>query len=107
MIPDITKEIGGVIYTLRFSARTTIAIEQEFGCKLTELTTTIGKEPDMKTVAKLAKLCMRKDGKMLTDAEFDGVLDEISVDELAQILNDAMGVTQGSVAAPPEGDMGN
>lgn len=107
MIPDITKEIGGVIYTLRFSARTSIAIEQEFGCKLKDLAKTIGKEPNVETVAKLTKFCMRKDGKMLTDAEFEEVLDQVSVDGLAKILNDAMGIMQAHAGAASEGDTGN
>jgi len=33
---------------------------------------------------------MRKDGKMLTDAEFETVLDNITIEELAELLNDAM-----------------
>ena len=33
MIPNVTREIGGVNYTLRFSAGTSIAIEREFETK--------------------------------------------------------------------------
>ncbi len=90
MIPDVTREIGGEIYTLRFSARTTIAIEQEFGCKFSELEKITGKVPDLRTTAKLVKLCIRKDGQMLTEEEFDHVLDHVSLNGLAGLLTDAM-----------------
>lgn len=105
MIPDITKEIGGVIYTLRFSARTTIAIEREFGCKIKDLTKTIGAEPNVETAAKLVKLCLRKgDGTMLTEQEFEALLDQVSVEELAQILTDSM---QTATPAKQGDDTGN
>ena len=104
MIPEVMREIGGVNYTLRFSARTTIAIEQEFQCKIGALPKLIGGTPDATTTARLTRLCMRRDGKMLTEAEFDEVLDQISIEDLATILNEAM-----SAATPekPTGDGGN
>ncbi len=104
MIPDVTREIGGVIYSLRFSARTTIAIEQEFNCKITDLPKVIGTEPNVTSTARLVKLCMRRDDKMITDAEFEGLLDLVSIEELGDILTDAM-----RAAAPkkPAGDTGN
>jgi len=54
--------------------------------------------------ARLVKLCMRKDGKMLTDAEFETVLDNITIEELAELLNDAM---QSASTKKPAGDTGN
>jgi len=82
MIPNVTREIGGVNYTLRFSAGTSIAIEREFETKITDLPKMLGDDPDVTIIARLVKLCMRKDDKMLTDAEFETVLDAITVEEL-------------------------
>lgn len=104
MIPDVTREIGGVIYSLRFSARTTIAIEQEFNCKITDLPKVIGTEPNATSTARLVKLCMRRDDKMITDAEFEGLLDHVSIEELGDILTDAM---QAAAPSKPAGDTGN
>ncbi len=104
MIPDVTREIGGVIYSLRFSARTTIAIEQEFNCKITDLPKVIGSEPNVTSTARLVKLCMRRDDKMITDAEFEGLLDRVTIEELGDILNDAM---QAGAPKKPAGDAGN
>jgi len=104
MIPDVTREIGGVIYSLRFSARTTIAIEQEFNCKITDLPKVIGSEPDVTSTARLVKLCMRRDDKMITDAEIEGLLDHVTIEELGDILNDAM---QAAAPKKPAGDAGN
>jgi len=50
----------------------------------------LGDDPNVTMTARLVKLCMRKDGKMLTDAEFETVLDNITIEELAELLNDAM-----------------
>ena len=104
MIPDVTREIGGVIYSLRFSARTTIAIEQEFNCKITDLPKVIGSEPDVTSTARLVKLCMRRDDKMITGAEFEELLDHVTIEELGDILNDAM---QAAAPKEPAGDAGN
>lgn len=90
MIPDVETEIGGEIYTLRFSARTSIAIEKAFGCKIKDLPTVIGKEPQISDVGKLVKLCMRIGDRPLTDDEFDTVLDQISIEELGNLLQQAM-----------------
>jgi len=79
MIPNVTREIGGVNYTLRFSAGTSIAIEREFETKITDLPKMLGDDPNVTMTARLVKLCMRKDGKMLTDAEFETVLDNITI----------------------------
>jgi hypothetical protein len=104
MIPNVTREIGGVNYTLRFSAGTSIAIEREFETKITDLPKVLGDDPNVTMTARLVKLCMRKDGKMLTDAEFETVLDAITIDELAELLNDAM---QSASTKKPAGDTGN
>jgi hypothetical protein len=104
MIPNVTREIGGVNYTLRFSAGTSIAIEQEFNCKITDLPKVIGSEPNVTSTARLVKLCMRRDDKMITDAEFEGLLDRVTIEELGDILNDAM---QAAAPKKPAGDAGN
>lgn len=90
MIPDVETEIGGEIYTLRFSARTTIQIERAFDCKIKDLPTKIGSEPKIATVGKLVQLCMRKGGKTLADEEFEALLDQISIEELGNLLQQAM-----------------
>lgn len=104
MIPEIIRQFGGVTYTLRSSARTMIAIEHEFECKIGELPEIVGAHPDVRTTARLARLCIRKDGKMLTDAEFEDLLDHVSIEELGKILTDAM-----QAASPKKrgGDGGN
>ena len=104
MIPDVTREIGGVIYSLRFSAGTSIAIEREFETKITDLPKVLGDDPNVTMMARLVKLCMRRDGKMLTDAEFETVLDAITTEDLAELLNDAM---QSASTKKPAGDTGN
>ena len=104
MIPDVTREIGGVIYSLRFSAGTPIAIEREFETKITDLPKVLGDDPNVTMMARLVKLCMRRDGKMLTDAEFETVLDAITTEDLAELLNDAM---QSASTKKPAGDTGN
>jgi len=64
----------------------------------------LGDDPNVTMTARLVKLCMRKDGKMLTDAEFEEVLDNITIEELAELLNDAM---QSASTKKPAGDTGN
>ena len=104
MIPNVTREIGGVNYNLRFSAGTSIAIEREFETKITDLPKVLGDDPDVTMIARLVKFCMRRDGKMLTEAEFEEVLDNVTVEELAELLNDAM---QSASTKKPAGDTGN
>lgn len=108
MIPEITTEIGGKTYYLRFSARTTIAIEREFNCKIMDLPALIGDNPDVTTIAKLVKLCMRDtNGNTLTDAEFDRLLDYVSVEDLGDVLMSAMGAAAPSPSKSSEGGGGS
>jgi len=102
MLPEVTREIGGKLYSLRFSARTTIAIEHEFGAKIQNLKEVIGEEPDITTTARLVKLCLRLDGKMLTEGQFEELLDQVSIQDLAGLLTDAM-----QSAAPKKAESGN
>ena len=62
MIPNVTREIGGVNYTLRFSAGTSIAIEREFETKITDLPKMLGDDPNVtkQPMEKLIKLRDRR-----------------------------------------------
>ena len=90
MIPETSAIIGGIPYTFRFSARTSIAIEQEFDCKLTELKEVIGEKPSVTATGKLVRACVRKDGKILSPEDYESLLDQIDIEELAELLNKAM-----------------
>ena len=95
MIPETIREFGGKTYSIRFSARSAIEIETAFGCKLKDLQETIGAEPSTADLCKMARTCVRIDGKPLTEEQYFDLIDAIDINELGGILTSAMARAQG------------
>jgi hypothetical protein len=95
MIPETIREFGGKSYSIRFSARSAIEIEAAFGCKLKDLQGAIGAEPSTADLCRMARTCIRLDGKTLTEEQYYELIDAIDIKELGSILTDAMARAKG------------
>ena len=95
MIPETIREFGGKSYSIRFSARSAIEIEAAFGCKLKDLQEAIGAEPSTSDLCKMARTCIRLDGKTLTEEQYYELIDAIDIKELGGILTSAMARAKG------------